>query len=82
MSTPPEQPKATDVEVDVEEGKTTSVDSGPPLTDAKNGLTSAQVVAAREVYGSNEIPVPQTPLWMLFARQFVGFLPLLIEIVR
>jgi H+-transporting ATPase len=49
-------------------------------TDVAVGLTTEQVEAARAVYGVNEIPVPETPLYMLFLHQFTGFLPFLIEL--
>ena len=51
-----------------------------PETDIEKGLTEEQVVAAREKYGSNEIPVKETPLYVMFLRQFIGFLPFLIEL--
>ena len=31
-------------------------------------------------FGPNEIPAPSTPTYMIFVRQFTGFLPILIEI--
>ena len=48
----------------------------PPLNpeDPLFGLRSAQVAASREVFGANEIVIPETPLWKLFGHQFVGFL--------
>lgn len=49
-------------------------------TDPTTGLTSEQVAQALARYGPNEIPVPDTPLYLLFVRQFVGFLPFLIEL--
>jgi H+-transporting ATPase len=49
-------------------------------TDTKQGLTTVQVQAALDKYGPNEIPVSSTPLYILFLRQFVGFLPFLIEL--
>lgn len=60
----------------------TSVDNNnmdaniPPLNteDPLAGLSSAQVTASREAFGTNEIIIPETPLWRLFLRQFVGFL--------
>lgn len=54
----------------------------PPLNpeDPLFGLRSTQVAASREIFGTNEIIIPETPLWKLFANQFIGFLPLLIEI--
>ena len=52
----------------------------PPPDDVLAGLTTEQHKAAQEKYGLNEIEVPSTPLYMLFFHQFIGFLPLLIEL--
>lgn len=49
-------------------------------TDPSTGLTTEQVEAARAIYGVNEIPVPEIPLYMLFLHQYTGFLPGLIEV--
>lgn len=49
-------------------------------TDISTGLTTEQVNAAVAKYGTNEIPVKVTPLYVLFLHQFAGFLPFLIEI--
>eukprot|EP00557_Chaetoceros_sp_GSL56_P008141 CAMPEP_0176495272 /NCGR_PEP_ID=MMETSP0200_2-20121128/10559_1 /TAXON_ID=947934 /ORGANISM="Chaetoceros sp., Strain GSL56" /LENGTH=998 /DNA_ID=CAMNT_0017893121 /DNA_START=355 /DNA_END=3351 /DNA_ORIENTATION=- len=49
-------------------------------TDISTGLTTDQVNKAIETYGTNEIPVKITPFYVLFLRQFTGFLPFLIEI--
>ena len=48
----------------------------PPLNaeDPLHGLTSGQVEKSRDFFGKNEIIIPETPLWMLFLRQFIGFL--------
>ena len=48
----------------------------PPLNaeDPLLGLTTAQVEKSLELFGKNEIIIPETPLWMLFLRQFIGFL--------
>ena len=48
----------------------------PPLNaeDPLFGLRSAQVKASRDIFGMNEIVIPETPLWKLFLHQFVGFL--------
>lgn len=87
MTSRPEQPKDVNVDIndddDVEAGKTSpdSAKSDFTPTDPDNGLSSKEVAMAMEIYGPNEIPVPSTPLIVLFLRQFVGFLPLLIEIV-
>ena len=49
-------------------------------TNVATGLTTAEVAVAHEQFGTNEIPVKVTPLYVLFLRQFAGFLPFLIEI--
>mmetsp|Transcript_2316 Transcript_2316/g.6143 ORF Transcript_2316/g.6143 Transcript_2316/m.6143 type:complete len:961 (-) Transcript_2316:115-2997(-) len=49
-------------------------------TNVEKGLTAAEVEASREKWGTNEIPVSETPLYVIFLRQFVGFLPFLIEL--
>lgn len=41
-------------------------------TDPAKGLTDDEVLKARELYGVNEIPAPETPLYVIFFRQFVG----------
>lgn len=48
----------------------------PPLNaeDPLFGLTDSQVTASKEIFGMNEILIPETPLWKLFAHQFTGFL--------
>lgn len=48
----------------------------PPLNpeDPLFGLTTAQVEASREIFGRNELLIPETPLWKLFLHQFSGFL--------
>eukprot|EP00579_Thalassiosira_antarctica_P028710 CAMPEP_0202013878 /NCGR_PEP_ID=MMETSP0905-20130828/27516_1 /ASSEMBLY_ACC=CAM_ASM_000554 /TAXON_ID=420261 /ORGANISM="Thalassiosira antarctica, Strain CCMP982" /LENGTH=961 /DNA_ID=CAMNT_0048573587 /DNA_START=185 /DNA_END=3070 /DNA_ORIENTATION=+ len=63
-----------------------NADAMDPLIPSLNpedplfGLRSTQVAASREIFGANEILIPDTPLWKLFIKQFIGFLPLLIEI--
>ena len=44
------------------------------------GLTDEQVQKSLAEFGKNEIFIPETPLYVLFIRQFIGFLPLLIEV--
>lgn len=48
----------------------------PPLNaeDPLFGLKNDQVTSSREVFGKNEIVIPETPLWKLFLHQFTGFL--------
>lgn len=68
--------------VDAEEGAVVSDAVGTVgwVTDPGFGLTSAQVEKSRELHGTNDIPKHVTPTYMLFLRQFVGFMPILIEI--
>ena len=49
-------------------------------TDSTKGLSSAEVEKALEAWGRNEIEVEVTPLYVLFLRQFTGFMPFLIEL--
>mmetsp|Transcript_9006 Transcript_9006/g.19166 ORF Transcript_9006/g.19166 Transcript_9006/m.19166 type:complete len:969 (+) Transcript_9006:380-3286(+) len=59
-----------------------SMSTIPPLNpeDSLYGLTTSQVAQSLAEFGKNEIPIAQTPLYLLFVRQFIGFLPLLIEV--
>jgi len=68
--------------VAAEEGALSGDHIGGPkwTTDSSTGLTSEQVVKSRELNGDNVIPVHSTPTWMLFVRQFIGFMPILIEV--
>jgi len=50
------------------------------LTDADKGLTSLQVEASLLKWGRNVIPRPDVKTWVLFARQFIGFMPILMEV--
>lgn len=69
---------------DLEAGETHGSEGSSQLdvlpTDLNLGLTEEEVKLAREKFGANEIPVVVTPLYMLFFHQFLGFLPLLIEL--
>lgn len=49
-------------------------------TDLQTGLTPSQVEESREKWGTNEISAPVTPSYVIFLRQFTGFLQVLIEI--
>lgn len=64
------------------EGLVGSTSRIPPLypEDPLYGLTTSQVAQSLAEFGKNEIPIVQTPLYLLFVRQFIGFLPLLIEV--
>ena len=57
---------------------TPTYDHLPADIDLQNGLTSTQVESARSQWGPNSIPTPKVPAYMIFIRQFTGFLPLLI----
>ena len=49
-------------------------------TDSTKGLSTSEVEQSLEVWGKNEIEVEITPLYVLFLRQFTGFMPFLIEL--
>ena len=65
---------------DIEEGGDGSNGEKFVATDVDKGLTDDEVLKSREKNGTNEIPKPDTPLYIIFLRQYVGFLPVLIEI--
>jgi len=44
------------------------------------GWTTAQAKAMEEKWGLNEIPEEKEPLWRMFAMQFVGAMPAMIEV--
>lgn len=48
--------------------------------DPRGGLTGAQAEALFQQWGPNEIPVPETPLWKMLLKQFVGTMPVMLEI--
>jgi len=91
MSEPQKQlQRPSMVDIDLEGGNSAKQNDGTDTsssgsevftpTSPELGLSDEQVEKQREVYGTNEIPAPHTPLYVLFLRQFVGFLPFLIEI--
>lgn len=49
-------------------------------TNIDVGLTASEVESLREKWGWNEIPTPTTPTYVLFLRQFTGFLSIIIMI--
>lgn len=49
-------------------------------TDSTKGLTTTEVEKSLEEWGRNEIEVEVTPIYVLFLRQFTGFMPFLIEL--
>merc|ERR1719478_255425 len=49
-------------------------------TYSNKGLTAAEAAAATIKWGKNEIPEEKEPLWRMFAMQFVGTMPAMIEI--
>jgi H+-transporting ATPase len=85
MAPQQEEPPTTAEQLDdVELGpskteKDSDLDSIPD-TLVDYGLREEQVPELREKFGWNEIPAPSTPLYVLFLRQFTGFLPILIEV--
>merc|ERR1740138_824636 len=44
------------------------------------GLSSEEAAMATEKWGKNEIPEEKEPLWRMFAMQFVGTMPAMIEL--
>ena len=51
-----------------------------PTTNIDVGLSGSDVEKLREKWGWNEIPTPSTPTYILFLRQFTGFLQVIILI--
>ena len=56
------------------------IEEPAPTTDVDIGLTEKEVEAAREKWGWNEIETTSTPLYILFLRQFTGFMSIIILI--
>ena len=56
------------------------VEQPATLTDVDVGLTAAEVADARDKWGWNEIETTSTPLYILFLRQFTGFMSIIILI--
>ncbi|EOD12285.1 hypothetical protein EMIHUDRAFT_76716, partial [Emiliania huxleyi CCMP1516] len=50
------------------------------LIPSSKGLTTAEAQAQTIKWGRNEIPEEKEPLWRMFAMQFVGTMPAMIEI--
>lgn len=50
------------------------------VTNPTTGLTDDEVSRSQAEYGPNEIPVHVTPVYLLFVRQFTGFVSILIDI--
>ena len=50
------------------------------LVISSAGHTTASAAAAQAKWGKNEIPEEKEPLWRMFAMQFVGTMPAMIEI--
>ncbi|KAJ1450673.1 hypothetical protein M885DRAFT_531693 [Pelagophyceae sp. CCMP2097] len=42
------------------------------------GLSSAEAAARLVAYGRNEVPIEEVPLWRIFARQFMGTMPVML----
>lgn len=51
-----------------------------PTTNVDVGLSGSDVEKLREKWGWNEIPTPSTPTYIIFLRQFTGFLQIIILI--
>merc|ERR1711862_662406 len=49
-------------------------------TNITSGLTDGEVAESREIHGANEIPRHSVPTYMLFIKQFIGLMPILILI--
>jgi hypothetical protein len=43
-------------------------------------LTSQQAQALIDQWGYNELPRIEIPLWWVFVRQFIGTMPIMLEI--
>jgi H+-transporting ATPase len=71
-------------EIDLEDGsmEADSQTVGGKLwfTDSSIGLTREQVEVSLEANGKNEVPIHTMPTYVLFLKQFMGFMPFLIEI--
>lgn len=61
-------------------GEDTATTPASSPEDPLSGLTDEQVTQSLETFGRNEIIIPETPLWKLFVKQFMGFLPFIIEL--
>nr|ACY78118.1 P-type proton ATPase [Symbiodinium sp. DZ-2009a] len=46
----------------------------------RKGLTSQEAQALLEKHGPNEIPVIETPIWKMILSQFVGTMPVMLEV--
>eukprot|EP00438_Fugacium_kawagutii_P003143 Skav207118 [mRNA] locus=scaffold156:242495:247259:- [translate_table: standard] len=46
----------------------------------RDGLTSEEAKKRMEEYGPNEIPVVETPIWKMILSQFVGTMPVMLEV--
>ena len=68
--------RMTDAVAAVEESPAVEV----AATNIDVGLTASEVESLREKWGWNEIPTPTTPTYVLFLRQFTGFLSIIIMI--
>jgi len=61
----------------MEEGMAPSCNISLTSTD---GLTSEEAARRLELYGRNEVPEDKEPLWKMFAKQFMGTMPMMIEL--
>ena len=46
----------------------------------RQGLTDAEAEAQYEIWGYNELPVVEIPLWWVFIQQFMGTMPYMLEL--
>eukprot|EP00931_Biecheleriopsis_adriatica_P032275 TRINITY_DN1884_c0_g1_i4.p1 TRINITY_DN1884_c0_g1~~TRINITY_DN1884_c0_g1_i4.p1 ORF type:complete len:1010 (+),score=253.09 TRINITY_DN1884_c0_g1_i4:47-3076(+) len=51
-----------------------------PGGSERNGLSTAEAEARILEYGPNEIPAIETPLWKIILGQFVGTMPIMLEV--
>ncbi|KAL7456360.1 hypothetical protein ACHAWC_007900 [Mediolabrus comicus] len=77
-----DQTTLTEPLLDDERGSAADESKIPQLNpeDPLSGLTDEQVKQSLATFGKNEIVIPETPLWKIFLKQFMGFLPVLIEL--
>lgn len=52
---------------------------GNDVDGLMKGLTDAQALEMVEKYGYNEVPEEKEPLWLLFVKQFIGPMQIMIE---
>ncbi|CAE7264577.1 patB [Symbiodinium natans] len=50
------------------------------MAPERNGLTSEEAKKRMAEYGPNEIPTIETPIWKMILSQFVGTMPVMLEV--